>query len=78
MNIQEQSEVIANQRQCHNAKPPINHDIKHAEEAEINNHVAEYLKAGGKIDIVPSIGSTAKPMTCKQRNDSTFVSGVMV
>lgn len=78
MNIQEQSEAIANQRQCSNAKPPINHDIKYAQEAEISDHVAEYLKAGGKIDIVPSIGNTAKPMTYKQRNDSTFVSGVMV
>ena len=71
MNIQEQSESIANQRQCHNAKPPINHDIKHAEEAELNSQIAKFLDNGGKIKVISSFGSPSRHLTFKQGNDST-------
>ena len=73
MNIQEQSEVIANQRKCHNAKPPINHDIKYAQEAEIKSLIAEFKANGGKIKRIASTGSKAKAMTYKEVNDSTYV-----
>lgn len=72
MNVQEQSELIASQRQCSDAKPPINHDIKYAQEKEISGDVAKFLESGGKIKQVPSIGHSAKPVTYKQRNDSYF------
>jgi hypothetical protein len=76
MNIQQQSESIANQRQCSNAKPPINHDIKYAEEADIKDQIAKFLASGREIEQVAGIGNNAKQLTYKERNDSTFVSGV--
>ena len=76
MNIQEQSEAIANHRQCHNAKPPINHDIKYAEEAELKCLIAEFKANGGKIKRIASTGSKAKVMTYKEVNDSTYMGGL--
>jgi len=72
MNIQQISESISNIRQCSNAKPPINHDIKHAEEAEIKVLIAEFKSNGGKIIKIASFGSPTKMFTYKQRNDSTY------
>lgn len=76
MNIQEQSEVIANQRQCHNAKPPINHDIKRAQEIEISKEVQLFLSNGGKIQHIDSNGVVAKVMTYKEVNDSYYGVGL--
>lgn len=73
MNIQEQSIAISNIRQCSNAKPPINHDIKHAEEAELNKQIAEFLDNGGKIKVIASFGSPSKFLTFEQWNRSTYV-----
>lgn len=73
MNIQQISESISNIRQCSNSKPPINSDIKHAEEAEIKCLIAEFKSNGGKIKVIASIGSPSKMFTYKQRNDSTYV-----
>lgn len=76
MNIQEQSEVIANQRQCHNAKPPINHDIKYAQELEISDDVARFLASGGNIKQVTSKGTKPKVLTYKEVNDSYYGVGL--
>ena len=76
MNIQEQSESIANQRQCHNAKPPINHDIKYAQELEISDDVARFLESGGKIKHIISMGTKPKVLTYKEVNDSYYGVGL--
>lgn len=60
---------------CRNAKPPINHAIKHKQEAEIKEQVAEFLASGGKVLVMPSVGVGAKDLTYKERNDSTYVKG---
>ncbi len=64
------SESVERVMGCRNAKPPINHDIKHREECEIREQVARFLSDGGKIQELPS-GTRAKELTYKQRNDST-------
>ena len=69
-------EAINSMRLCSNAKPPINHDIKHAQEAEISEHVAKFLANGGEIEVLESNVATAKVMTFKQVNDSTYVGGL--
>lgn len=56
--------------QCRNAKPPINHDIKHAQEAEIKKQVAAFKRSGGKIEKLKNTHSEQK--TYKQVNDSYF------
>lgn len=58
--------------QCRNAKPPINHDIKHAQEAEIKKQVAAFKRSGGKIEKLKSMQSNSKSMTYKEVNDSTY------
>lgn len=73
MNIQEQSEVIANQRRCHNAKPPINHDIKYAQEAEIKKQVADFIASGREIKQLDGIGMVSNSKIYKQVNDSTYI-----
>ena len=65
-------EAINNMRLCSNARPPINHTIKHAQEAEISEHVAKFLANGGEIKQMESVGSKSKPMSYKEVNDSTF------
>ena len=76
MNIQEHSESIANQRQCHNAKPPINHDIKYAQELEISADVARFLASGREIEQVASKGTKPKVLTYKEVNDSYYGVGL--
>lgn len=66
-------ELIRNTHLCSNAKPPINHSIKHSEEAELKALVAEFKKKGGKITKLKSIGAKTKPVTYKQVNDSTYI-----
>jgi len=66
-------EVIRNTRMCSNAKPPINHTIKHKEEAEIKDLIAEFKANGGKIKKLKSAGIKTKPRSYKEVNDSTFV-----
>ena len=66
---------VSEARTCSNAKPPINSDIKHAQEAEIKSQVAEFKKKGGKIKRLKSVGSPAKSMTYKEVNDSTYLRG---
>lgn len=69
-------EVIRNTRMCTNAKPPINHTIKYAEEAELKSLIAEFKANGGKIKKLRSVGIKSNPKTYKQVNDSTFVAVV--
>tara|TARA_R110000851_G_scaffold88070_5_gene192192 strand:+ start:614 stop:847 length:234 start_codon:yes stop_codon:yes gene_type:complete len=66
---------IRNTRQCINAKPPINHDAKHAQNAIISDDVSAFLARGGVVEVIQDFGRTAKAMTYKQRNDSTYVRG---
>ena len=58
---------------CTNAKPPINHTIKHKEEAEIKAEIAEFKACGGKIEKLKSVGIKTKPRSYKEVNDSTYV-----
>ena len=66
-------EMIRNTRMCSNAKPPIDHSIKYAQEAEISEQVAKFLKTGGKIKKIAGVGLVGVSKTYKQVNDSTYV-----
>ena len=66
MNIQEHSE----------SKPPINHDIKYAQELEISADVARFLASGREIEQVASKGTKPKVLTYKEVNDSYYGVGL--
>lgn len=66
-------ETIRNTRMCTNAKPPINHTIKYAEEAELKAEIAEFEANGGKIKKLKGVGIKTKPRSYKEVNDSTYV-----
>ena len=62
--------MIRNTRLCSNAKPPIDHTIKYAQEAEIKDQIAEFLASGREIEQLAS--TIAENKTFKERNDSYF------
>tara|TARA_R100000951_G_scaffold61620_1_gene51769 strand:- start:2772 stop:2987 length:216 start_codon:yes stop_codon:yes gene_type:complete len=66
-------EAIRNTRMCSNAKPPINHTIKYAQEKDIKDHVAEFKANGGKIKKLESVGAKSRQMTYKEVNDSYLI-----
>jgi hypothetical protein len=75
MRIGEHFPQLQNTRQCINAKPPINQTAKHEQGAAIGDDVSAFLARGGVIEPVANYGRTAKAMTYKEKNRSTYVRG---
>jgi hypothetical protein len=75
MNIQQHFPQLQNTRQFINAKPPINHSAKQEQGAAIGDDVSAFLARGGVIEPIQNYGLTAKSMTYKEKNRSTYVRG---
>jgi hypothetical protein len=73
MKTQQHFPQLQNTRQCSNAKPPINQTAKHEQGVAIGDDVTAFLAKGGVIEPVANYGRTAKVMTYKEKNRSTYV-----
>jgi hypothetical protein len=57
-------EAIRNTRLCSNAKPPIDHRIKHQQEADLKCAVAEFMAKGGKVEKLNNVIKPSNSMPC--------------